>query len=332
MAFARSVIFSGLLLAAACASAPPAPIPPAVALAPGANAFESGSAAARPDASAHLRIQQICEGRNDAQDVEKYDGEFGPARAFVLAAAPATARLVWNTDRARAYAPYQGTLYGAACTGTLVDADHLLTAAHCIEIGPSPRTNRVTPLRPTSDGGYESVPPEDIATLLDAEFNYQLAPDGSRRTSVSFAVEKAVEHGINTDRTIGIDFALLKLAPLPDGRRPGDLFAHIKWSAEHDAYDAATFLTVIQHPAGDFKKIHAGPKKAFSGASQRQELRYASIDTLANSSGSGIIDQTGRLIGVHVLGGCQEAVLFNAGVSLVAVRARSSYFSQSHQE
>ena len=145
---------------------------------------------------------------------------------------------------------------------------------------------------------------------------------------VTFAVEKVVEHGINANGTLGADYALLKLSPLADGRKAGALFTPANWDSSDSAYDAAQELTVIQHPNGDLKKIHAGGRKAFPDAAKRQELRYASIDTLASSSGSGIIDQNGRLVGVHIFGGCQEAVKYNAGVSLVAIRDQSAHFSK----
>lgn len=312
----------------ACASAP-ALMDPQLALPADALAvsyLERGDiGAADADRIYRKRLHQICLGRDDAQHVERYDGELGPSRAFVSAEAPATARLVWNSTRVNAYYPQQGSIRGPACTGTLIAEDLILTAGHCIQVGSS--GPRQTPLR-LGTNGYEAIPPEDIGLLLDAEFNYQLSVAGPPRATVTFKVERVIEHTIDSTGNIGVDYALLKLAPLADGRKPRELFEPQDWDASDAAYDFSRELTVIQHPAGDFKKVHAGPKKAISENSQRRELRYASIDTLGSSSGSGVIDQHGRLIGIHVKGGCQEAVKYNSAVSLVAVRAQSAFFGQ----
>jgi V8-like Glu-specific endopeptidase len=75
-------------------------------------------------------------------------------------------------------------------------------------------------------------------------------------------------------------------------------------------------LTIIQHPDGNPKKIAAGAKLG----STEQEISYGDVDTRGGASGSGIINQDGRVIGVHTTGGCFDTGGSNSGVTLLGIR------------
>jgi len=100
---------------------------------------------------------------------------------------------------------------------------------------------------------------------------------------------------------------------------PGASFTPGKLNASDQALQRATLLTVIQHPNGNPKRIAARSKISTSGTS----ISYGDIDTLGGSSGSGVIDQTDHLIGVHTDGGCNARGEANSGVPLVAIRGVS---------
>lgn len=68
-------------------------------------------------------------------------------------------------------------------------------------------------------------------------------------------------------------------------------------------------IAIFQHPAGAPKKIEAGTVGDVAGAT----VYYKDVDTLGGSSGSGIRDKNGILIGVHTSGGCPYKG--NAGVT-----------------
>ena len=70
--------------------------------------------------------------------------------------------------------------------------------------------------------------------------------------------------------------------------------------------DAAVpdMICIIGHPAGQPKRIEAGPTTLISG----NLIRYGDIDTLGGNSGSGILRASdGRLVGIHTNGGCTSS-------------------------
>lgn len=101
----------------------------------------------------------ICGTTTDWQDVESYDGSLGPTVAFVAA-----------------HQGPVGYLGPVGCTGTLIGANLLLTAGHCI---PSNTT---------------------------VSFNFQLAPNGTARATDSYNISAVLE-----DELGGVDYAIVRL-------------------------------------------------------------------------------------------------------------------------
>jgi V8-like Glu-specific endopeptidase len=110
----------------------------------------------------------------------------------------------------------------------------------------------------------------------------------------------------------GVDYAILRLAGTP-----GNTFGIAAVAAADPA--AGSAITIIGHPAGQPKQIEAGTIASFSGNS----VRYGNVDTLGGSSGSGVIDSAGRIIGVHTNGGCTSTGGTNSGMRISRVRAVS---------
>lgn len=57
--------------------------------------------------------------------------------------------------------------------------------------------------------------------------------------------------------------------------------------------------------------------------SSRRKIGYIDADTDRGSSGSGIFDRQGRMIGIHVAGGCYQQGGQNFGVRLDMIMKRS---------
>lgn len=111
----------------------------------------------------------------------------------------------------------------------------------------------------------------------------------------------------------GLDYAILRL-----NGTPGSTFGVATVATADPATGAA--ITIIGHPAGAPKKIEAGTVASFS----TNYLRYGNLDTLGGSSGSGVLDSTGRIVGVHTNGGCTATGGTNSGVRISRIRTASS--------
>jgi hypothetical protein len=109
-------------------------------------------------------------------------------------------------------------------------------------------------------------------------FNVEAERDGDPAVTGGTVIEQSSEP----------DYALIELAALPDAAavalttRPTDR------------------LAIIQHPRGRPKEIAEGD---FADSCNGQ-LYYTELDTLVSSSGAGVLNQQGFLVGVHTDGDC----------------------------
>lgn len=127
-------------------------------------------------------------------------------------------------------------------------------------------------------------------------FNYQLAADGVfYRPTREYAVTQIVEQ----QNDASWDYAIVRL-----GGSPGREFGHANLTAVEPS--AAERVTIISHPH-QLKEIHAGPTLAVSPSQGSNWFSYL-VDTEDGSRGAGILDQKGRLVGVHTDDGCFEGV------------------------
>jgi hypothetical protein len=268
--------------------------------------------------------ESICGRRDDSQHVEFYNGSGLVPRPFVDAHEPFTMQLQWSESMAfddpRADV---GTVRGIRwCSGSYIGDDRILTAGHCFRPDDGSRSGFVTPFR-RSGTAREFLEPDELAPLFVANFRYQVDGQTSQtRTPIQFPIMRLIEY-----RNGGLDYAVVEVGALPDGRRLDD-FAPPATLGDTDAYPDQSVIAVLQHPNGDPKKVASGhilKKRA-------EWLYYDDVDTRNASSGSGILTADGRLIGVHTNGGCGamsptpggNVQFANAGVSLAAIRRVSA--------
>ncbi len=149
------------------------------------------------------------------------------------------------------------------CSGTLISDDLFLSAGHC---------------------GYQ---------LGDTvRFDYQVSPAGAPRAPRDFTVAQVVEQEFNASW----DYSIVRL-----NGSPGREYGHANLAAVDPP--ANSRVTVIGHPSGRAKEIHAGPVVDYASPIGAAWFRYQ-VDTEPGNSGSGILDAQGRLVGVHTNGGC----------------------------
>jgi V8-like Glu-specific endopeptidase len=150
----------------------------------------------------------------------------------------------------------------------------------------------------------------DSSTVGDfISFNYERAA-GSTTVLPQTHVQITA---IVEDSLGGLDYAIVRL-----NGTPGNTFG-ISAVASADAA-VGSAITIIGHPNAEPKQIEAGTVASRS----TNYLRYGNVDTLGGSSGSGVLNSAGAIVGVHTNGGCTSSGGTNSGVRIARIRAVSN--------
>ncbi|WP_394825366.1 trypsin-like serine peptidase [Pendulispora albinea] len=140
-------------------------------------------------------------------------------------------------------------------------------------------------------------------------FNYERKANSTEvLPQQHFKITGIVEDGLG-----GLDYAILRLAG-----NPGATFGVTKTNKVDPTSNA--ILAIIQHPGLKPKQIEAGHFAGLSG----DYISYGDIDTEGGSSGSGVLNAAGELVGVHTLGGCTATGGRNFGVRMSKIAAASA--------
>lgn len=159
---------------------------------------------------------------------------------------------------------YSPVEYVSTCTVTLVDPDKVISAGHCH----SP----------------------DEALTSSVIFEYETNCDGSRPAGYSPRFHKVAE-ALKFRYDSGFDYSLLRLKTAPAGLAPLQLRADLPGVGEQ--------VFGIHHPNGAVKKL-SPPHASFATvtASGPMGVRVSTLHVSGGSSGSGLFDAAGRIVGV----------------------------------
>ncbi|WAM29211.1 trypsin-like serine peptidase [Myxococcus sp. NMCA1] len=131
-------------------------------------------------------------------------------------------------------------------------------------------------------------------------FNFEDNADGDPLITEGTVIEQSIEP----------DYALIQLDVIPD-------VTPIPLTAQ-----ATEQLVIIQHPRGRPKVIAEGRYLD----SCNQLIFYRDLDTLVGSSGAGVLNRQGHLLGVHTDGDCEvNGRGSNRGVTAEAIVEASAY-------
>jgi trypsin-like peptidase len=131
-------------------------------------------------------------------------------------------------------------------------------------------------------------------------FNFEADPDG----------DPLVTNGTVIERSDAPDYALIQLDALP-AVSPTALTT-----------ESSTWLAIIQHPRGTPKVVAEGRFAGFRDGL----ITYADLDTLVGSSGAGVLNCRGQLLGIHTDGDCAEdGSGTNTGATAVDIVRASAY-------
>lgn len=149
---------------------------------------------------------------------------------------------------------------------------------------------------------------ESTITQEFAVFNYQ-----KQRGTPALAAQEHFKVLEIVEQSLGsLDYAIIRVDGKP-GLKYG--YTHIRPTQIQNG----NVLTIIQHPSGRPKMIDVGHKLG----EEQNYMRYGDLDTEPGSSGSGVLDQEGLLVGVHTNGGCTASSGSNAGVLMTEIAKAS---------
>ena len=225
----------------------------------------------------------ICGPTEDFRDVERYSGEYWPSVQFVREHALPVAI---GTERATPAENADDSIFQLACSATLVGKTTVLSAGHCNSYGSSGQSflSRMT-------FGYQKRPIGDII------------PQGGStlRLGKPYFLDSILE--INDDDTVP-DYVLVRLEASPKKSFGTSRLAAIDIAQGEQ-------IAVIGHPGAGPKAISAGTYSGLEQDSQSPlgELIMATydLDTLNGSSGAGVLDASGFVVGVVKGHGCDAA-------------------------
>lgn len=243
------------------------------------------------------------EENDESTPVEEYTGAAPIDEEFVDKHEGPVGQIQWN-DQIAHFEGISSDLSEYAglreCSGTLIDDDLFLTAGHCFVV----------------DGG---PPPAYVARQMHVNFNYQEGPSGNPpdetdvdRYNVDELVELVFQHA-------GLDYAILRLK----GRYDSEVETHDVPGS--DGYERAKVawgdvrkddtLCIIGHPNGLPKRVVTGR------ASHLHDVRigYDDINTAPGSSGAGLLEGNGFLVGVHSESGIGINKGHNHGIRISAI-------------
>ncbi|MGL1935004.1 MAG: serine protease [Fibrobacterales bacterium] len=233
-------------------------------------------------------VSTACDEEFDFQDVEYYDGSLGVSEEFVNYHQGPVGVFQYRFDIQKV--AYRGK---RICSGTLISEDLFLTAGHCFTQSYK---------WPLNEDGTRYTP-EQMVLWGHVNFNWQLDSEtGQKREEVIYNVVELVEKVKLRDSSM--DYAILRLE-----KKPGIDFGYARIKPKIMAVDER--VTVIQHPEGELKKIHSGLITEIEDS----WIKYSSIDTQKGSSGSGVLDEFGDIVGIHTLGLC-DRLGYNQGVTI----------------
>lgn len=216
---------------------------------------------------------------------------------------------------------------GGFCTGTLLLSNIVLSAGHCVDANDLRAKHATPPAVYDANGDFvRDMTPREISALLKVDFNFQHVYVSSDNPFLITSPSNAFS--IPVDAWIDSAFG-----PSPSGKPRDYLLLRLQRSDRNLAeyalglrnidYDPPTereALAVVQHSQGDVKKIAVGNLKSVRG----RNLFYSNLNTDNGSSGAGIIDKNGKLVGIHTNGGCDNPTYGYANRGLRMISAKDA--------
>lgn len=140
---------------------------------------------------------------------------------------------------------------------------------------------------------------EDCDRFL-AQFNYELDADNTPLPTTEFFLDADTFFWTSDDKHL--DTTLVAIGEAYSGEATLEGLGSCLLSAGDDKHAVGDFVSVIQHPNGDYKQIALRDNRVLGRGKGGATLHYAA-DTLPGSSGSPVFNDQFELVALHHAGG-----------------------------
>lgn len=148
-----------------------------------------------------------------------------------------------------------------------------------------------------------------------AQFDYELDVDGSVRATTEFALDPDAFSWTSGEDVL--DATIVALGRRVSGSSEPNAFGFCPPSAASDKHAEGDFVTIVQHPEGDYKQIALRENRVL-GRGKRGVTLYYGADTLPGSSGSPVFNDQFELVALHHAGGPRNDKAFENGTKIDA--------------
>lgn len=257
------------------------------------------SAAVLVSASTAYAVPKALHGEDGRQDLNQVDAE---TRAFALGSVVAMFNEVYLRETAAGYEyvyPEETfeSVYGvcpderfatqpswSSCSGVLIDDDLVLTAGHCMQ---------------SQYGKLDIVPHRTPCASWRFVFDYAYGENGTLLPIDAddvYGCRGVVAIGSDVPGTLGVrDYAILQLDRPVQGRTPAEVVPTL------EPVTRGSGLTLIGFPFGLPMKVATGGRVIDEGL-PHYPFFVSDVDTFIGNSGSPVLDEQMRVVGILVLG------------------------------
>lgn len=140
----------------------------------------------------------------------------------------------------------------------------------------------------------------DAARSHLLQFDYELDVAGTPKKWSEFRLDP--DTFFWTCPATELDVTLVAVGDQVTGDRPVTAFGYLPLSGAKDKHAEGDYVTIIQHPEGDYKQIALRENQLIGRGKAGNTLHYEA-DTLGGSSGSPVLNDQFELIALHHAGG-----------------------------
>jgi len=160
---------------------------------------------------------------------------------------------------------------------------------------------------------HHVTPDPEAAAKQIAQFGYELRLDGVPKVPCEFRLDPVAFFW--TSPVDELDATLVAIGTKASGESEIGAFGMSSLTAAQDKHAEGDFVTIIQHPDGDYKQVALRENRVIGRGKSGATLHYQG-DTLPGSSGSPVFNDQFELVALHHAGGCRNETHLENGTAI----------------